>query len=205
MTKLNSKKKNWFLHKQKIIRLFWEGMVYNLKHLTIFNQIFKSLDFKIHVVIVTNLKIPLLYRMLGYNVKKIVKNFKFSFELHEWNRVEISKIAISCDIGIIPLDLNNLKARYKPDNKLIFMWKTGLPVVASATHAYKDVMKLARVKMYAHDINDWISILNKFYNLKSDKLYDYKSRINKLVKKNYSKKKLVKNWSKVFKSVGFKL
>jgi hypothetical protein len=199
------KKKKWFLHKQKVIRLFWEGMVYNLKHLIIFNQIFKYLDFKIHVVIVTNLKISLFYSMLGYNVKKVVNNFKFSFELYEWNKVEISKIAISCDIGIIPLDLNNLKARYKPDNKLIFMWKTGLPVVASATPAYKDVMKLARVRMYANDINDWISILNNFYKLKNNKLDDYKSRIDKLVKKNYSKKKLVNSWSKVFKSVGFKL
>lgn len=199
------KKKNWLLNKKKTIRLFWEGMICNLKHLLILNKIYKHLDFNIHIVIVTDLKKPLFLGMFGFDTKKIVKDFKFSFEIHEWNKVDISKIAISCDIGIIPINLNDIKASYKPENKLIFMWKMGLPVVVSATPSYKDVMKLARVEMYAKNIKDWISILNNFYNSKDNKHYDYKKRVDNLIKKKYSTAKLVNSWLKIFKSVGFKL
>ena len=143
--------------------------------------------------------------MFGYDARKILKNFKFSFEIHEWNRINISKIAISCDIGIIPINLNDIKASYKSENKLIFMWKVGLPVIASATPAYKHTMKLARVQMYAKNTKDWINILNSFYKSNSNKSCDHKKRINNLIKKKYSTKKTVNNWSKVFQSIGFKV
>jgi len=197
------KKKKWLLNKKKIIRLFWEGMICNLKHLLILNEIYKNLNFNIHVVIVTDIKKKLFLGLFGFDVKKITKKFKFSFEVHEWNRVDVSKIAVGCDIGIIPIDLNDVKAIYKPENKLIFMWKIGLPVIVSATPSYKHVMKLARVEMYAKNNKDWINILNSFYKSKGKKNYNYKKRINNLMKKNYSTKKIVNSWSKVFKSVGF--
>ena len=199
------KKRNWLFDKKKIIRLFWEGMIYNLKHLIMLNDIIKCLDFRVHVVIVTELKKSTLLNMSGFNIDRIVKKFQFSFEIHDWNKVEISKIATSCDIGIIPINLSNLKARSKPDNKLIFMWKTGLPVVASATPAYKEVMKLAKIKMYAKNFKDWINILNNFHKSSSNKHHDYKQRVDRIIKKNYSKAKLVNNWSKVFRSVGCKV
>jgi hypothetical protein len=199
------KKKTWLLNKKKIIRLFWEGMIYNLKHLLILNKIYKHLDFNIHIVIVTDLKKPLILGMFGFDIKNIVKDFKFSFEIHEWNKVEISKIATSCDIGIIPIDLNETKASYKSKNKLIFMWKMGLPVVVSATPSYKNVMKLAKVEMYAENIKDWISILNNFYKSKDNKHYYYKKRVDNLIQKNYSTAKLVNSWLESFKSVGFKI
>jgi hypothetical protein len=199
------KKKNWLLNKKKTIRLFWEGMICNLKHLIILNEIYKNLSFDIHVVIVTDLKKTLFLGLFGFDVKKITKKFKFSFEVHEWNRVDVSKIAVSCDIGIIPINLNDVKATYKPENKLIFMWKIGLPVIVSATPSYKHVMKLAKVEMYAKNTKDWINILNSFYKSKSKKNYNYKKRINNLMKKNYSTKKIVNSWSKVFQSVGFKV
>ena len=199
------KKTTWLLNKKKIIRLFWEGMVDNLSHLLILNEIYQHLNFSIHVVIATDLKKPLFLGMFGFDAKKIVKNFKFSFEIHEWDSVEISKIAITCDIGIIPINLDNIKASYKSENKLIFMWKIGLPVVASATIAYKNVMELARVKMYAKNFNDWINILNNIYKTNNNKYSEYKKRVDKLIKKKYSTKKLVNDWSEVFKSVGFKV
>jgi hypothetical protein len=155
---------------------------------------------------VTDLKKPLFLNMLGFNAKNIAKNFKFSYKIYEWDKVEVSKIAASCDIGIIPLNLNDIKASYKPENKLIFMWKIGLPVITSATAAYKNTMKLAGVRMYAKDTQDWINILNNFYKLKNYKHFDcYKKKVSKLIKKKYSAARLVYSWSKVFKSIGFKI
>lgn len=199
------KKKKWSLNKKKTIRLFWEGMIYNLEHLIMFNEIFKYLIFDVHIVIVTDKKKSLFFNLFNYNVKKIVKKFKFSFEVHEWGKVEISKIATSCDIGVIPIKLNNRTASNKSVNKLVFMWKMGLPVVVSATPAYRDIMKLARLKMYAKNIYDWINILNNFYKLNDDKhISNKKKRVDALIKKNFSKRKLIKDWSEVFQSVGFK-
>jgi hypothetical protein len=200
------KKRTWIINKKKTIRLFWEGMIYNLKHLLILNEVYKYLDFRIHVVIVTDLKKPLFLNMFGFNAKNIAKDFKFSYKIYEWRKVEVSKIAASCDLGIIPLNLNDIKASSKPENKLIFMWKIGLPVIASATAAYKNTMKLAGVRMYAKHTQDWINILNNFYKLKNYKYIDCsKKRVNKLIKKNYSTARLAYSWSKVFKSVGFKI
>lgn len=201
---IKQKKKVWLLSKKKTIRLFWEGMIYNLKHLLIFNEIYKYLDFNIHIVIVTDLKKSLFLGLINFDSKKISKNFKFSFEIHEWRKVEIYKIAMKCDIGIIPIDLDNIYSSYKPENKLVFMWKLGLPVVTSSTQAYKKTMKLAKINMYAKDAVDWIKVLNNFYKFNHKKRLDYKKKVEILIKKNYSKQKLIDDWSNIFKSVGFK-
>lgn len=201
------KKKNWIIdQKKKVLKLFWEGMIYNLKHLLILNEIFQKLDFEIHVVIVTDIKKNIFFGFYGIHIKSIVKNFNFSYEIYEWGKVDVSEIASKCDLGIIPISLTDIKATHKPENKLIFMWKMGLPVVVSAIPSYVDVMNLASINMYAKDSNEWIKILNDFYRITDEKQFlILKDRAEGIIRNKYSIKQQLNDWEAIFKSLNLNI
>ena len=77
----------------------------------------------------------LLERTLGPGVK---------FYMHEWSPFAVRAISSRCHLGLIPLDQDRPLYRAKPENKLLIMWRLGLPVVTSATAAYKRVMSPIR-------------------------------------------------------------
>ena len=70
------------------------------------------------------------------NLEGLCENIIF----HEWDNETYSSILVSCDLAIIPINLNSKMASGKPENKLIHFWKMGMPVITSNTKSYKRVM-----------------------------------------------------------------
>ena len=42
-------------------------------------------------------------------------------------------LVTEADIAVIPIDLSDPVAQAKPENKLMILWRLGMPVIASAT------------------------------------------------------------------------
>ena len=54
-----------------------------------------------------------------------------------WIGIVLIVMASICDFGIIPVDQKSLFTLGKPENKLLLLWKLGLPVLVSNTKAGK--------------------------------------------------------------------
>ena len=80
---------------------------------------------------------------------------------HEWTESDFAEILCSCDLAVIPLDLRDPFASGKPENKLLLLWRMGVPVVTSASPAYVRAMNAANLDYTAKNNSDWYSILSK--------------------------------------------
>ena len=156
------------------IKLVWEGFPENIKH---FEPLRESLielgkNHPISLHLITDLvhkKYMGKYWTLStaleiqsvFGEKYTFLNDQFTVYLHQWSSDIFSKIVISCDIAIIPLDLNIPLSSGKPENKLLLFWRMGMPVVVSATPAYTRAMEACGLDLYCKNNADWMEKLER--------------------------------------------
>jgi hypothetical protein len=83
-------------------------------------------------------------------------------EVHPWSAQMLSDVATAADLALIPIDMNNTFDRGKPENKLLLLWRLGVPTLTSATPAYCRAMKLAGLDMACESLGDWHAKLARY-------------------------------------------
>lgn len=124
-------------------RLVWEGLPSNLAQLAEIGPVLRSLSkdrtFELHVV--TDARRARLKGMFGnIDSRKFLAGHFSNVVFHEWHEQTCADIITSCDLALIPIDLEDPFVRGKPENKLLLLWRMGMPVVVAATPAYLRAM-----------------------------------------------------------------
>jgi len=185
--------------------LFWEGYGYTLKH---FRTIAHDLDvflaknnFGLYLVTVDKFKRwggklgnidtrKFIDKMFPYSKEKIVL-VPWSLE----NLVYYSEL--SC-LGIIPIDRNDAFAFHKSENKLLSMWKLGLPVLYSNIPSYKRVALSTHQKKACLTSSEWTDALN-YFALSSEELDKLKLTGLEYVRTQNRHDSLVDKWDVVIR------
>ncbi len=147
------------------IRIAWEGLGVNVLQLAVIKDVLRQLsrDFAISLTLVTDLEHHLWLNKIGRArsvdvAARIVDNVI----VHPWTEETCARILSGCDFGVIPLDMNDPFVSGKPENKLLLMWRIGLPVVCSATPAYVRAMNAAGAPNLACATPDeWLAALRQ--------------------------------------------
>lgn len=147
-------------------RIVWEGEPQNAKSVKLIEPALKRLreEMRFELVFVTASSYYAWAET--FNKKKTfadVCNLNDYVEVVPWNTDTFSQVISSCDLGIIPLDMNDPFECGKPENKLVELWKVGLPVLTSSTPAYTRAMKAAGLEdMLCHEVSDWVEKIHKY-------------------------------------------
>ena len=185
-------------------RLVWEGLPQNLGSLKLLGPVLDRLrvQYPVEVHIVTD---PSYNRYLGkygkintlYEARQILPNVRF----HEWKEADCADVICSCDLAVIPLDLNDPFAAGKPENKLLLLWRMAMPVVTSASPAYVRAMHAAGMNYTARDEADWVAMLT---NLIGDEVAREQAGLMGMahVDSEFSEASLLARWDTVFESLG---
>ena len=155
-------KKNFALSGHKTINIFWEGLGSSFLPFELLEDIFKPIlseyNFIFHFV--TDLS----FYKYGDLVKKVYMqdlckqlspSLSSNFRFYQWSEYMMNQIAISCDFAIIPLPLDNSLNYWKPNNKLIHMWRMALPTITSPIPSYEKTFNESGAKLCPIDINTW--------------------------------------------------
>ena len=112
-------------------------------------------------------------------------------------------MASICDFGIIPVDQKSLFTLGKPENKLLLLWKLGLPVLVSNTKAYSRTIKNAAFtdSMLCRDQKDWEKKILKFISLEPKQKGMISNQAKEFANKYSNKKVLLDLWLELFRSV----
>src|SRR5258708_8532581 len=113
-------------------RLVWEGLASNLPQLAtlapILRMLSKDRDFELHVISdpgksrnPNGLGLFDSQRFLARHFDRVC--------FHKWDEETCSRILSSCDLALIPIDLTDPFVTGKPENKLMLLWRVGLPVI----------------------------------------------------------------------------
>jgi hypothetical protein len=140
------------------LNIFWEGLPYNLRYFEVLREPLATLDRRRPVAlhVMTLLEFGRWSRRIGtVHTKSLTRRLFPHTYVYEWNDLMLSRIATSCDLAVIPLDLTDPLAAGKSENKLLWMWKVGLPTLTTSTPPYVRAMQAAGVDMTCTTAADW--------------------------------------------------
>ena len=185
------------------VNIFWEGLGSSF------------LPFELIEAIFTNMSDPDRYRFhfvtdltfYSYMDKFFLKNIeqigrksaprmsKF-FRYYQWTPETFNEIATASDLAIIPLPLDYSMNYWKPENKLIQLWRTGIPVIASAIPSYRKVFELAGIDAFCTSRQDWVEKL-ELYTADPELRRADGAKGFQFANEHYSNEKIDEQWAKL--------
>ncbi len=155
-----TRKQDYAAHRP--LRLVWEGLPQTLPSLAVIAPVLETLRqrFPLELHLVTDLEYR---RYLGrYGKADTLQTAQGIFpevRLHAWNETTCAEIISSCDVAVIPLDSSDPFVTGKPENKLLLLWRLGMPTVVSATPAYRRAMSVAGIDLACANADEWERVL----------------------------------------------
>jgi hypothetical protein len=188
-------------------RILWEGQPATIRGVTQISSVLKNLSkvSDVQLNFITDQKyFKLLNKyfesdtsdLLGRNFHQMVSSFSVS----SWTPENLVNLAKKSSVAIIPIDLSVPMQVLKPENRLLIMWRLGLPCLTSATPAYVRVANDAGVNVVCENLHDWASNLNRIVN---DPKYALSESIKgqNYLQEKHNRKILLQKWDNAFESV----
>lgn len=120
--------------------------------------------------------------------------------LYEWNSFMLSTICTKCDIALLPIPKKPAIYWAKPENRLLMLWRMGLPVLTSANPAFLRCMQDSGSDLACETQEEWEEKLSLTIN---DEKYRCESAHRGLIygQKQVNKDVLSRKWFQVLESI----
>ena len=133
-------------------------------------------------------------------LRRDLKCVSDSINLIPWTPENLLSSANSSYVSMIPIDLSVPMQRLKPENRLLIMWRLGLPCLTSASPAYSRVAIKAGVNVVCANLDAW---LKNFQLLFDDPVFAYQEvvRGQEYLLENHNRSVLLEKWDRAIESV----
>ena len=117
-----------------------------------------------------------------------------------WSVENLVSAALSCNASLIPINLSSPMQALKPENRLLIMWRLGLPCLTSSSASYERVLKRVGVNSNCKNVSDWYE---KLEELMTDPQSGYEQVIKgqNYVRENHTAAILLSKWDHAVESV----
>lgn len=117
-----------------------------------------------------------------------------------WSPPNLFEAAQKSTVAMIPLNLSTPMQYLKPENRLLIMWRLGLPCLTSPSPAYARVAQIAGVKVVCHNLSEWA---DSFRQILDDPDFANNQVIagQNYLRENHDRSLILKKWDFVFESV----
>jgi hypothetical protein len=193
------------LETNKGVSLFWEGQSFTLPGLKGLHPAFSELknrqvNFKLSIV--TDDYSPKLNGKY-LNVKTInhIRELKAllreDLNLYSWNLTNLEQASKKVSLGILPVDSDRYLAKFKPENRLLIMWRLGLPCITSPLDSYNRVFAKIGMDGTCANIDEWKRKIIEYHdNPEIAQVNIMKGQ--QYVQDYHSEFKLLKKWDEIF-------
>ena len=133
-------------------------------------------------------------------ISKLLKNSEVQSTLKPWSNKNLITAAQRASLGVIPINLEHPLQFFKPENRLLIMWRLGLPCLTSPSPAYIRVASQAGVKAICDSPKIWHE---NFSNLLDDPKFASEEvlRGQNYLREHHSREALLKKWDCALDSV----
>ena len=190
----------------KHLNLFWEGLPYTSYGLSYLNPALVELNkkFTIELNCVTDAES---YRVLGKywrvsTKKSLDKKLKIpsnQIKLFPWSATNLSSVSSDSHLAVLPLNTENLMQRLKPENRLLIMWRLGLPCVTSDSPAYIRLSEKIAHSFTCHTTDDWLQNIQKYMNF--DLAQSQVTKGQEYLREYHNDEVLIGKWNSAINSV----
>jgi hypothetical protein len=147
--------------------LLWEGMPFTLDGFRqISEALLKFMDREqLHLNLLTDLKF---HKFLGKfresDTQDLLSKIFFKqvsrINLQQWSIMNLQAASQKAILGVLPVDINNPIQFLKPENRLLIMWRLGLPAVVANTPAYSRVSDAVGINIIPKSYDDWVDLMS---------------------------------------------
>ena len=117
-----------------------------------------------------------------------------------WSSSSLVESAQKSTVAMIPIDLTIPMQRLKPENRLLIMWRLGLPCLTSPSPAYIRVAHQAGVDTTCNSLSEWTEKFNRILQ-DPDFVYSQTLAGQNYLRENHNRTFLLHKWDLVFESV----
>jgi hypothetical protein len=117
-----------------------------------------------------------------------------------WTSENLVACAEASTFAMIPIDLSVPMQRLKPENRLLIMWRLGLPCLTSPSPAYVRVSQKAGVNAVSNTLKEWTDNFNRLLNDPVSAHNEVLAGQNYL-RENHNKTILLAKWDAAIESV----
>ena len=188
-------------------QILWEGQPATIRGVkdisTVLSKVSKEKESRFDFVTDENYFL-LLNRYLKRNTLSLIKRdlgeiANFS-RIVPWTPGNLLKSAQESVVAMIPIDLSVPMQRLKPENRLLIMWRLGLPCLTSPSPAYIRVAGLAGVNAICANPEEWYENFELILN-NPDYSTDIAVRGQTYLRENHTESILLNKWDKAIESV----
>lgn len=133
-------------------------------------------------------------------ISKDVKQIIDFVNITPWSPSSLVNIASKSVVGVLPIDLSVPMQKLKPENRLLIMWRLGLPCLTSPSPSYMRVADAAGVNIICENPDEWSAKLEKILQ-NPTYAYDEIRRGQYYLSKMHSRDVLLKKWDTAVESV----
>lgn len=185
------------------IRILWEGQPYTLKG---WSGIVKSLnqhnkENSIIRLVTSGHYFRLFDKYIQVSTRDYAKYiFKdLAHEIIEWSVKELALEAKLANMAIIPVAEENL-AQFKAENRLLIMWRLGVPTFVEPNHAHTRIQNLFDFEFVRKPDETWNNLIGRAIQ-EPEALFDYAVKGQEYVLETHKESQLLEKWDEVFHSV----
>ena len=188
-------------------RILWEGMPATMRGLAqIDKAAFSIMKTKnIEFAFVTDKKYFMflnshIQRDTASLLSRIMKSASNTSKIIPWSIGNLIEEASKASLAIIPINISQPIQYLKPENRLLIMWRLGLPCLTSSTPAYMRVTEKAGLKSVCTSPHEWEhKIVEMLEN--QDLAEEHTMQGQRYLKEFHNTDILLERWDKAFESV----
>ena len=149
------------------VNLFWEGQPFTIPPLSIFESPYFSPSANFHFNMVSDLEyFEFLRRFRRQRTLDLISQTlpSYSHSLSKWSIGNLLEFANSSDIAVIPVNDRKPIQFLKPENRLMIMFRLGIPVVCSRTPSHLRVEKKLGIQITSECPLTWKKLIMDFWS-----------------------------------------
>ena len=187
--------------------ILWEGMPATIRGVAQIGEAAISIgeQKKIELGFVTDEKYFLLLnkyiqRDTASLLSSILKSASGFSTVIAWSIRNLVEQAMLSDVAVIPIDLSKPIQYLKPENRLLIMWRLGLPCLTSPSPAYLRVAKKAKVDSICDSPTEWKSKIAEILENR-DRAEENATLGQAYLREFHNTDLLLERWDRAFESV----
>ncbi len=186
------------------LKLVWEGQAGTLRSIQKLRGPLNALKNKVELHVVTDPSVPRWYGRLGtLPAGELLAGIDCPVRFTPWEKETFSLHITAADLAVIPMDFSHPMFAKKPENKLVLLWKLGMPVLAASTPAYRRAMDAAGFDMICETERDWTERLAALAEAPGDRLAQLARRGHDHALGAYGEAAFRAPFDRMFSSFGF--
>jgi glycosyltransferase involved in cell wall biosynthesis len=184
------------------LKIAWEGQSGTIRNLNVLKKVFYELKNEIELHLITDLEY---YRFSNGLIKSkssgIIYWIRCTKIFQAWKKETFNQKVVDCDIALIPIDTTDAMKNGKSVNKLLLYWLMGIPVLTSATPAYRKAMVDSGVNLAMEKHEDWCNALRQFKNASPEERAAIAAKGFEFVHQHYNPDRVAMMWESAIHSV----